>query len=221
MQMVQQAHARGITTLYATPHAMNGVYNVTPDEILKQCARLSGQVRENHVPITILPGAEIRLTHDLIALYDKGALMTLNNQGTHLLLELPPLFIMDGVLRILRQLADRGVTAIIAHPERNPAILKNPASLARLLQAKALMQITAASLTGGFGLQVMKLSEAMIDKGAVSFIGSDIHPGRPWAMADAGKKIARTAGKETARHLFLKNPANLLASAAKGTTYAG
>lgn len=220
VQMVKHAHAQSITILFATPHSMDGVYSCTPQDILRKCASLTDKLKENQIPVRIIPGSEIRLTHDLISLYDKGSLLTLNNQGTHLLVELPPLFIVEGVSRILRQLAERGIIAIIAHPERNMSIMKNLNILSGLIYDGALMQITATSLMGGFGKRIMTICEKMIDKDVVSFIGSDIHPGRRYRMADAYKKVGEMADKNSADRIFIKNPEEILLNLAKGTNYA-
>jgi len=130
------------------------------------------------------------------------------------------MFIIDGVLRIIHQLSERGLTPIIAHPERNRSILKNLNITARLVYAGARLQLTAESLLGGFGRQIMKVSEKMIEKQIISYIASDTHPGRPFRMKQAFDKTARSAGIETAERLFESNPAQILTHADKGVNYA-
>ena len=220
VKIVNQAYTQGITTIFATPHSMDGVYQSTPREIISKCTLLTNELEKKNIPIRVLPGSEIRLTHDTVSLYDKARLMTLNNMEKYILLELPPIFIIDGVIHIIRQLAARGLVTIIAHPERNAAIIKNLNIISGLIYEDALMQITATSLMGGFGKRIMKISEKMIAGNAVSFIASDIHPGRKFMMQDAYKKTSEIAGKKTAEMVFLKNAEEIMLFPIKKMNYA-
>jgi len=219
LKLAGRASSQGITAMVATPHSMDGVYQCSPGEILDKCALLEATLEKNNIPIKIMPGSEIRLTHDIVSLYDQGLLMTLNNSSTHILLELPPMFIIDGVIHIIGQLAERGVATVIAHPERNRAIMKNLNIMSRLIYAGALMQITATSLMGGFGKSVMKICHKMIEKDVVAFIGSDIHPGRKFMMLDAYQKIQRMAGEKTATKIFRQTPGEIMLPVVKGMNY--
>ena len=212
LKYVKKAYEEGITTIFATPHAMDGVYQCTPIQILFKCSLLTQELEKMDIPVSIRPGSEISLTHDTVSLYDKGNLMTLNNMETHILLELPPLFMMQGIIHIINQCADRGVTVIIAHPERNTTILKNMSVVSDLISAGALMQTTATSLTGGFGKRIKRFSEKMISNDVVSFVASDIHPGRKFKMRDAYEKTCKLTSSKTAEKLFLKNPEEILYS---------
>jgi protein-tyrosine phosphatase len=220
VKMVAQAHAQGVGTMVATPHTMDGVHRSMPRDILDWCRVLGQELLKHDIPVRILPGSEIRLTHDTPALYDKGWLMTMNNAGKGILIELPPMFILEGVLHTVRRLARRGLVTVIAHPERNEAILKDPEILSRLAYEGALAQITASSLVGDFGRRIMKASERLIELDAVGFIGSDIHPGRKYSMEKAFKKVSSLAGESRAVDLFHENPAGLLLESEEGLSCA-
>ena len=47
------------------------------------------------------------------------------------------------------RLVQRGITPLLAHPERNPEVQDRPDRVAALVEAGALVQVTAASLDGG------------------------------------------------------------------------
>lgn len=220
LRIANQAHSQGVTTIFATPHSMDGVCQSKPRDIRNKCSQLTKALEKNNIPIQILPGSEIRLTYDTVLLYDKGRLMTLNNMGKYILLELPPMFITEGVIHIIRKLAKRGVVTIIAHPERNISIMKKLNTMSELIYEGALMQITATSLIGGFGKRIMKICEKMLDKNAVSFIGSDIHPGRSYRILDAYNKTRKIAGRKTADTIFLKNPQEIVFFTTEGVTCA-
>ncbi len=210
VRMVKEAEADGITTIFATPHACNGVFHCTPEKILEKCALLSQELENQKIEMHIRPGSEVHLTNDTISNYDQGNLMTLNNINSHLLLELPSMFIIDGALHTIRQLRERGVTPVIAHPERNKTLTKNLHVLPLMIEEGALTQLTATSLTGGFGKKIMRLSEKMIDNNLVTLIASDIHPFRKFMMRKALRKVLKTAGRKTAEMIFQTNPEKIL-----------
>ncbi len=220
LKYVKIAYDEGITTICATPHAMDAVYQCTPIQILFKCFLLTQELEKKDIPVCIRPGSEIRLTHDIISLYDKGSLMTLNNLRKHILLELPPVFIMKGVSNIITQLADRGIKVIIAHPERNATIIKNMSIVTDLISAGALMQVTATSLTGGFGKRIMKISEKMLLNNTVTFISSDFHPGRQFMMQDAYDKTREMTNTKTTERIFLHNPEKILSFTPQLMNYA-
>lgn len=219
LRIAKEAFFQGVQTIFATPHLMNGVFQSTPKDITAKCSLLTNELIKKNIPIQILPGSEIRLTHDTVSLFDKGRLMTLNNMDDYLLLELPPMFITEGVIHIIRQFLERGIITIIAHPERNASIIKSPNIISKLIYEGTMMQITATSLMGSFGKRTMGLCEKMIDRAAVSFIGSDIHPGRTYRMKQAYEKTCKIAGKKEAEKIFLVNPGKIMDSTEKGINY--
>lgn len=211
VMMACQAFEEGIKSIIVTPHCCNGVYDISKDDILVACRKFRGVLEDQGISITLHPGAEIRLNHDTVKQYDQGRLMTLNNSGNYLLLELPETFLVDGVSMLLRQFAERGVTTVIAHPERNRLILRKGAIAERFVSEGALLQITSSSLMGDFGKSVMKMAEAMVTMGIVSFIASDIHPGRRYRMVDAVKKLEKMVGASAA-HVIVHEEAEKLLS---------
>jgi len=210
VKYVKQAYNEGITTILATPHAMDGIYQCTPQQIISKCTLLTQELEKRNIAVNIRPGSEIHLTHDTVSLYDKGRLMTLNNLDKHILLELPPVFIVDGVIHVIKQLAERRIVSIIAHPERNVTLMKHLNIIPELLDVGALMQITAMSLMGGFGKRIRSISEKMIKNDVVRFVSSDIHPGRKYMMREAYEKISSLVDTNAAEKIFRKNPGKIL-----------
>ena len=73
-------------------------------------------------------------------------------------------------------------------------------------------QLTAMSLTGGFGSEVKRLSEKLLTEGFVHVIASDAHStdGRPPVLSDAVHAAARTVGREEALKMVTEYPGALL-----------
>lgn len=206
LQFVRQAVRQGVRVIYATPHCCDGVYDCEKNAILKACQALSGVVQKENLDIRIMPGAEIRVTHDLIDRYDAGCLLTLGDAKRFILLELPPMFIVPGIVRIIRRLLERGVTPVIAHAERNAMILNHPGSALDLIAAGAVLQVTAGSLTGDFGRDALKAARQMVESGQVFCLGSDIHPDRKYRMKAAARNLEKWVGRKKADAVIRENP---------------
>jgi protein-tyrosine phosphatase len=213
IEFVKTAAAQGVDIIFATPHACDGVFNCTKENIIKACASLTDALSAQGISTSVLPGAEIRLNHDIVMEYDKGHLLTLNNADNWLLLELPDVFMANAVSLMIRKLRERGLTPIIAHAERNPMVLKNPGLISDFVYNGAVIQITAGSLTGDFGRVSMKAAKAMLTMDTVFCLGSDIHPGRKYSMADAKKRLIKLIGRQKADLITRENPATILEEA--------
>ncbi|WP_299983549.1 CpsB/CapC family capsule biosynthesis tyrosine phosphatase [Desulfobacula sp.] len=210
IEFVKTAAAQGVDTIFATPHAFNGVFNCTKENIIKACDTLTEALCKESILTRVLPGSEIRVNHDIIVEYDKGNLLTLNNSGSWLLLELPDVFMANAVCLMIRQLRERGLTPIIAHAERNLMVINKPELINEFIYNGAVIQITAGSLTGDFGKFSMKAAKAMVSRDQVFCLGSDIHPGRKYRMADAKKKLIKLLGRTKADLITHENPAAIL-----------
>jgi len=210
LAFVKTAADQGVDIIFATPHACDGVFNCTKENIIQSCAVLADALDAEGISTKILPGSEIRVNHDLVMEYDKGNLLTLNDAGNWIIIELPAMFMAKAISMMIRQLKDRGVTSIIAHAERNPMILNNPGLINDFIYNGGVIQITAGSLTGDFGKFSLKAAKAMVAMDQVFCLGSDIHPGRRYRMADARKKLIKLAGRTKAGLITLENPAVIL-----------
>ena len=206
IEFVREAVRQGVTVIYATPHSCDGVYNCERDVICRAWRQLVEEVRQENLDIRVMPGSEIRLNPDLVNLLDEGHLLTLGDSGAFLLLELPAMFITAGLIRIIQQLRERGVTPIIAHAERNPMLVKQLELVLDLSGAGARLQVTAGSLTGDYGRIIFKAARQMVETGRVFCLGSDIHPNRKYRMKAAAKTLEKWIGRKDTVKLLWENP---------------
>ena len=200
--------AAGITALAATPHVRDD-YPTTAAEMQDALAVVRRAVRERGIELEILPGAEIAFDrlHTLDA--DELRALTLGGSPNHLLIELPffgwPLDTADE----LRRLREAGFTAVLAHPERNSAVQDSPQRLADLVSAGALVQLTAASITGEFGPAAARSSKTLLSAELAHLIATDTHRagGRGTALRPALESLNDPA---LARWLTRDVPAAIL-----------
>ncbi|HYO24964.1 MAG TPA: CpsB/CapC family capsule biosynthesis tyrosine phosphatase [Lacipirellulaceae bacterium] len=213
LAMAQMAVADGTTTLVVTPHQL-GSYSGRnrADDVRRRTADLQSELRAAGIPLTLLPGGDVRIEQDLPQRIAMGDALTLGDQGRHLLLELPHELYLP-LEELLATLQRHGITGILSHPERNAGLLARPEIAARLVDAGCLMQVTAGSFTGAFGPQSQALAERMVGAGLVHFVASDGHgvESRRPRLSRAFDRVAELAGEPAAVDLCCRFPASVAA----------
>ena len=215
LEMCRIAVDDGIQTIVATPHMLNGMFSVDRQAILEGVQELSQVLRQESIPLRLLPGADVHLDPSMPSYLEQGKLVTLADLGRHLLLELPQDIVPKGLGELLFQVQLKGVTPIITHPERNIAIEQNPAVLNDLIRAGSLTQITAGSLTGVFGSRVRRCTLRLLEARAVHLVSTDAHnPGRRSPrLSKARRVVEEELGGEEAERIFVERPARILEGA--------
>jgi protein-tyrosine phosphatase len=207
--------AAGIDTAVATPHAFDGIFNVSGAVRDQALARLRTMLAHEGIPLTVLPGAECRVFPGLgdAVLQDPDS-FTLNRTGSSLLLELPDAVLPPGLDEFLFEMRMRGLTVVLVHPERNPAVVEDWRWLGTWVEGGGLVQLTAASVTGAFGLRTRWLCRRLIRRGWVHLLSSDAHgctgARGPQHLPEAVDRAARVVGRERALDMVTTTPARLL-----------
>jgi len=131
LEMCRLAAAEGIAEMVCTPHWVYGLYENSRQRILRACADLRQRLVDSEIPLRVHPGCEIRLEPDIVEQLTSSRLLTLNDTGRYALIELPGEFAADYVENCLRRILARGITPVLSHPERNPALFRSPEKLHR------------------------------------------------------------------------------------------
>ncbi|MEX2948757.1 CpsB/CapC family capsule biosynthesis tyrosine phosphatase [Staphylococcus warneri] len=174
IQLLTQAKKEGITGIIATPHHLNPKFNNSFQDVSLTLAEMRKVPEIKDLGIELFPGQEVRLIEEIINEIEYGSIQGLN-KSRYLLIELPFGDIPENAHRLCNELQSLGYIPIIAHPERNKAIAKNPYLLYELICNGAMSQLTASSLLGDFGRSTQKLSLRFIDCHLAHFIASDAH----------------------------------------------
>lgn len=195
--LAELAVSEGIHTLIATPHYGNAGVWVEADTIRRSTQAFNKELANRGIPLHIVPGQEIRLTERLIDHWEEGKLLPLG-QSSYVLIELPNSHVPKFTLTMFHELQVLGYRPIIAHPERNKDIAKNPELLLEMVEHGALAQLTAGSLTGLLGEPIRKLSLRLCKRNLIHFIASDAHHAinRPYAMHEALTILDKEWGRD-------------------------
>ncbi|RZB29824.1 MAG: protein-tyrosine phosphatase [Desulfobacteraceae bacterium Eth-SRB1] len=208
IRMCRMAADDGIHTIVATPHMLKGIYNFSKKDALKKVGELNFTLKAKNIPLTILPGAEIVMDPDILSLIQKGVLLTINDCGSHIFLELTDYFPKEQIENFIKNLTANNMIPIIAHPERNMTIQRNVTILSRFVKAGALSQITAMSITGGFGTCAQKTSKKILESGLAHIIATDAHSStwRPPILSNGVRAAKEIIGEDNAFKMVTKTP---------------
>jgi len=173
IQLARVAAAEGTRVLVATSH-VNHRYPNTPGLIAELVGSVNGALREEGIPVEVVPGAEVAL--EMLPRLEPGDLERLVlGAGPYLLLEAPLSAVGAELEHAVRELQGSGYRVVLAHPERCPSFHREPGRLAALVSAGVLCSLTASSFTGRFGRPVQALSDRLLMDGLVHNVASDAH----------------------------------------------
>lgn len=212
LSLCRAAANDGVRTIVATPHYKPGTYEWSGAEVLAAISRLSSAVAAAGINLRILPGAEVSVFPELSSQLKAGGPLTLN-QGIYFLVEFRPHSIPANSEAFLTSFLDAGLVPVIAHPERNAWFMGHPEVLYPLVRRGVLLQITAASLTGGLGPQARDFSSYLLRHDLAHVIASDAHDlsDRPAALSRAVSLAADLVGEERAVTMVTTVPEAIIA----------
>jgi protein-tyrosine phosphatase len=170
LEICRAAADEGIEVLAATPHVRDD-HPTTPEQMEEALARVqvaaAGLVR-------LVPGGEIAVPELSRPIEELRRFALAGNPG-FLLVETPyyawPSDFVDRVARLRAE----GITSVIAHPERNVAVQEKPRLVEEVVEAGALIQLTAGSLDGRAGPHAQACAFKLLSLRAAHMIASDAH----------------------------------------------
>lgn len=204
ISMAKIAVKDGISTIFATPHIT--AKTAGRAFIADQVAILQNSLTTAGIKLHIALGGEIPFYLGA----DFGPFCL--GDSRFLLLELPHSHVPDSTNQKIYELRILGYKVIIAHPERNGDIIRNPDLLKEMLDCGALAQITAGSVTGDMGTQAQHCAHHLLRQKMVHFIASDSHSSlhRTPLLGKAVTMAGRIIGKEEAHKLVFENPQQII-----------
>lgn len=190
LALVRAAAASGTRVMVATPH-VNWYHHNNAATITRLTGELNERLRQEGIAVEIRTGGEIAMTRAEEIEPDELERLRLGG-GPWVLLEPPFTPIVTGLDGVAMALQSVGHRVVLAHPERCPALHRDPETVESLVDSGVLMSVTAGSLVGRFGGEVRRFARRLVEQGLVHNVASDAHdairrpPGMAAELADAG-----------------------------------
>lgn len=207
--MLSQAEEDGITEVAITHHILSNLAYEREAEIIERYEELKERLRHEKLNMKLHLGSEIYAQADMELFH---TISTYNNNKKYFLVEFP----MQGIPRFVGErffdLILDGMVPIIAHPERNMSVIRDPERAFEFVQRGALLQLNAGSIVGRHGPQARNTAKILLNSNLIHFVGSDAHNtrSRPMKLRAAMELVAERWGKERAALLFKENPKKAL-----------
>ncbi len=206
--MASMAVSDGIEGVVCTPHWAPGLMENTHLRVSEAVETLRGRLHEEGIALDVYPGAELRLDVGLIGAVRSGRLLSINDTGKYALVELPFVALPQGLEHFIAEFPEHGITPVIAHPERNMHLCRQPERLYEMVRMGALAQLTSDSLLGRYGEEIRDFSIMLLKHDLAHVLATDAH-GAQWrspGLSEARGAVEAIAGKEAADRMVRDVP---------------
>ncbi len=213
-ELFTMAIADGITHMTLTPHVQPGRYENTRRNLVKHFQAVVDLTKERQLDINLAIAGEVRLCAELLGLHSQDDLPFIGSwEGKKvMLLELPHNGIPPGSDKLVDWLLDRGILPIIAHPERNKAIMEDIKHAAPFINRGCLFQLTAMSVTNDFGNKAFEVAQLFLNNEWATIVASDAHntKHRPPILSKAHQFLTEHFSNDLADTLLINNPSKII-----------
>ncbi|MGB8028575.1 MAG: CpsB/CapC family capsule biosynthesis tyrosine phosphatase [Terracidiphilus sp.] len=204
LDMARTAADEGVTHIVCTPHASRE-HSFDNPFIEERFAELKERL-QGVVELSL--GCDFHMTADNVSDAVKNPLRYSIGGKGYLLVEFSWQDISPSMNEALFRLQAAGYTLIVTHPERYPAVLRQPHLLWEWMRNGCLVQVTSSSLYGRFGKAEEAFANELLERNWIHFLATDAHHPvwRPAHLKSGFEYVARRVGEETAIRLCETNP---------------
>lgn len=178
LRMAELMVLEGFRGVVSTPHFGRAGFYSDSVTIRKLVCELNKELQTRGIDLLVYPGMEILLCPEIPDLLRSNKVLSLND-GKYVLIELPSLGIPAGLNNFVTQLVRENKKLVIAHPEKNHDVQRQPDQLRKLVDSfhpgDILIQITAGSLTDEAETEVFSAAKFLLRAGLVHIIATDAH----------------------------------------------
>ena len=218
LALARLAVANGIAWAVATPHINYGRYDNTLASISAAYWQFKAELAKQGIPLRLGMAAEVRVGFEItqrVACCELPFLGVMNHKNV-LLLEFPPSHLPPGSEKLMHWLMARGISPMIAHPERNKSVIRDLDKIRPFVEMGCHLQVTASAVAGKFGGLARQCAAQMLENGWVTILASDAHDSewRPPALEPGRAAAAAIVGELESWRLVRDVPRQIIANTA-------
>ncbi len=212
--MAREAWSIGIEVMVATPHFLPGIDKV--ERVSKALVEVQKELEYHSIPLQLYGGGEVEISGLVPGAWEEDEVPLLNftEEPKAILVEFPFSGLPKGAEEVLYHLVKKGITPILAHPER--AMVSEKELLRRitpLSEEGVVFHIDAPSLAGLWGREIRERTKMLVERGLCQIMASDCHGRKglmPRMLTDALPMLERLVGEERAQEMVWDNPMEIL-----------
>ncbi len=216
--LLEESYRQGVRTIISTSHRRKGMFETPEEKIEENFKQVQELAKEIADDLTILYGAEIYYTSDILDKLEQGEIPRLAD-SQYALIEFSMITPYKEIHTALSNVLRLGVTPVVAHIERYHCLENDEKKVRDLINMGCYTQINSSSvlkpkLFGDTYKFMKKRAQFFLEKDLVHFVASDMHnlDPRPPYMQEAYQIISKKYGESYAEQLFRKNQELLLRS---------
>ena len=216
--LLEESYRQGVRTIISTSHRRKGMFETPESKIEENFKQVQELAKEIADDLTILYGAEIYYTSDILDKLEQGKIPRLAD-SQYALIEFSMITPYKEIHTALSNVLRLGVTPVVAHIERYHCLENDEKKVRDLINMGCYTQINSSSvlkpkLFGDTYKFMKKRAQFFLEKDLVHFVASDMHnlDPRPPYMQEAYQIISKKYGESHAEQLFRKNQELLLRS---------
>jgi protein-tyrosine phosphatase len=169
--LIKKMQELGFSKVITSPHVMSDFYQNSSETILNGLADVRAELKVQNINMEIEAAAEYYIDYEFEQKIGKEKFLTFGDN--YILVELSFMEAPRNLFDIIFKLQLEGYKVVLAHPERyNYYSIKD---YEELISRGVLLQINLLSLIAYYSPQIKKKTEALINSGMVSLVGTDCH----------------------------------------------
>lgn len=211
LEMARALVSLGYTAAAPSPHHRDEYASKSAELCATKLADVKAALAAAGIALDLFPNAENFFLEDtLMSSLGTSASRTLGS-GKVLLVEAPYQGPIPMLSALVFKMKLKGVTPLIAHPERCFEFEKKGRA-AEMVQAGALLQLDMGALIGRYGKAAEKLARQFLFEGLYAVAATDLHSpvnAQAW-VGDSLKALEKAVGGKAFKELVQTRPAALL-----------
>ena len=173
LQLIEGMMEVGYSKFISTPHVIIEVHPNDKESISAAHEKFTGALKQKGINVPVEYAAEYMLNFDFDNLVAENQVLSFGNK--QVLIEMSYAVESPNIKEAIFELQTRGYKPILAHPERYPFYFHRMEYYEDIKDSGCDLQVNILSLTGYYGKPIQKMAEKLIEKGWISWVGSDVH----------------------------------------------
>lgn len=177
LQLLKGLQELGLQNFITTPHILWDLYKNTDATIEPARLQLQEALVSDGNTARLSAAAEYMIDDYFSGLLQQKAPLRCLKEN-YVLVEFSFINLPFDWKQVFFDMQIQGYQPVLAHPERYPYLFQKNSVLDEILDMGILLQVNLNSLTGYYGKAILQQAQVLVNRGMISFLGSDLHHDR-------------------------------------------